>query len=268
MNVESHNPSNGKPQMSDSELKLTFNRSAAFYDEIRPGYCDELIRDVVELSAIPDDGVILEVGCGTGKATRPFAERGYEMVCLDIGKDLISVARQQLRRFSQITFLLANFDAWCPIRQFDLLICATAFHWLNPQLRYKRAAAALGAHGSLAVFSNQHVGKEDGFFGEVQAVYDKYYVSTQSQSGALSAGSDEPGIDAFAAPVRRIYPWRQAYTSEEYIKLLGTYSDHIALPDHNRELLFDGIVDLIDRRYGGTVVKQYEAVLDIRQKKT
>ena len=63
-----------------------------------------------------------------------------------------------------------------------------------------------------------------------------------------------------------MYPWTQEYSSEQYVKLLGTYSDHIALPDRNRRLLLDGICDLIEKEYGGSILKHYEAVLDLRKK--
>jgi SAM-dependent methyltransferase len=77
---------------SRDRLRETFNRSADVYDRIRPGYPDTLVDDVIRLSGIPDQGHILEIGCGTGKATEPFALRGYWMDCLDIGRDLAAVA--------------------------------------------------------------------------------------------------------------------------------------------------------------------------------
>ena len=58
-------------------LRTTFNTSAEWYDQIRPGYPEALVDDVISLSAIPEDGRILEIGCGTGKATEMFASRGY-----------------------------------------------------------------------------------------------------------------------------------------------------------------------------------------------
>ena len=65
--------------------------------------------------------------------------------------------------------------------------------------------------------------------------------------------------------VKRVYPWTQTYSSEQYIKLLNTYSGHIALPDENKRLLFEGIVDLIETKYDGQITKHYEAVLDLRE---
>jgi len=79
-----------------------FDRSARYYDEIRPGYPEELIEDIITLSEIPENGRIIEIGCGSGQATLPFAQRGYEMLCLDIGKNLLNTARNKLSKYKKV----------------------------------------------------------------------------------------------------------------------------------------------------------------------
>ena len=249
--------------MSSTELKTTFNTAASLYEEVRPGYPEELIQDVVDFSGLNDHSRILEIGCGTGKATRSFAERRYELVCLDIGSDLIAVARENLKKFPNVSFVTEAFETWKPETKFDLIISATAFHWVDPKVRYLKASETLTSNGHLAVFSNQHIRKEEGFFAEVQSLYDKYYLPLATNRPTHA--TDFPGVDAFHSPIRRLYPWMQTYSPEQYIKLLSTYSDHIALPDENKHHLFEGITNLIETKYGGQVTKHYEAVLDLRQ---
>ena len=251
--------------MADPNLKTTFNTAATLYEDVRPGYPDELIQDVVELSGLSDHSRILEVGCGTGKATQPFAECGYELVCLDIGADLIAVAKERLEGFPNVSFVERAFEEWESDEKFDLVISATAFHWVDPKVRYLKASKVLESKGFLAVFSNQHVRKDEGFFAESQSLYDKYY-SSLTTSGPTHA-TNFPGVETFQDPIKRVYPWSQTYSSEQYIKLLGTYSGHIALPEKNKRLLFEGIANLIDTEYDGRVTKHYEAVLDLRQVK-
>ena len=140
-----------------------------------PDILKKLIQDVIDLSDLEDYSRILEVGCGTGKATRPFAERGYELICLDIGADLIAVAKEKLRTFPNVSFVEQGFEKWESDWEFDLIISATAFHWIDPKVRYLKASEVLRSDGFLAVFSNQHVRKDEGFFAESQSLYDKYY---------------------------------------------------------------------------------------------
>ena len=252
--------------MSSTKLKTTFNTAAVLYEDIRPGYPEELIQDVVELSGLSDHSRILEVGCGTGKATRSFAERGYELVCLDIGADLLAVAKEKLREFPNVSFVEQAFEEWKSEEEFDLIISATAFHWVDPKVRYLKASEVLKSKGCLAVFSNQHVRKHEGFFSESQSLYDKYYLPLTVDRPPTHA-TNFPGVEVFEEPIKHVYPWTQTYSSAQYIKLLGTYSGHIALSDENRNLLFEGIVNLIETKYDGRVTKHYEAVLDLREKK-
>lgn len=251
--------------MSNTALKTTFNTAATLYEEVRPGYPEELIQDVIGLSGLRSHSRILEIGCGTGKATRSFAERGYELVCLDIGADLIAVASERLKAFPNVSFVREAFEAWEPEGKFDLIISATAFHWVDPKVRYLKVSEVLGSGGFLAVFSNQHVRKDEGFFAESQRLYDKYYAPLTTSRPTHA--TNFPGMEVFQTPIKRAYPWTQTYSSEQYIKLLGTYSGHIALSDKNRGLLFDGIVNLIETKYNGRVTKHYEAILDLRETK-
>ena len=252
--------------MSDTELKTTFNTAATLYEEVRPGYPENLIQDVVNLSGLNDHSRILEIGCGTGKATQSFAERGYELVCLDIGADLIAVAQEKLKAFPNVSFVRAAFEEWKSDEKFDLIISATAFHWVDPQVRYLKASEVLGSSGFLAVLSNQHARKDEGFFGEVQDVYDRYYL--QLPTNHPTHATSFPGVEAFQDPIKRVYPWKRTYSSEQYIKLLNTYSDHIALPDKNKYLLFEAIANLIETKYDGEITKYYAAVLDLRETKS
>ena len=143
--------------MSNTELKTTFNTAPTLYEDVRPGYPEELIQDVLDISGLNDHSRILEIGCGTGKATRPFAERGYELICLDIGADLLAVAKKKLKAFPNLSFVEYAFEEWESDGKFDLIISATAFHWVDPKVRYLKASEVLKSKGFLAVFSNQHV---------------------------------------------------------------------------------------------------------------
>jgi ubiquinone/menaquinone biosynthesis C-methylase UbiE len=249
-------------------LRTTFNTSAEWYDRIRPGYPDTLIEDVIALSAIPAGGRILEIGCGTGKATERFAFRGYEMVCLDIGSDLAAVAAQKFRESANVQIVVSSFEEWEPgDRLFDLVIAATSFHWVDPAIAYVKSAAVLKPHGSLAVFSYTTIRQDEGFFLRVQDVYRACAPSMIAAPSTESNCDEHAGMAQFRELVVRRYQWATEYNTQEYVDLLGTYSDHISLPAEERRDLFSGITDLIDREYGGRVLKHYEAVLRLQTKR-
>lgn len=79
-------------------LRATFATVASLYDEVWPGYPDVIIDAIVDLARLPAEGRILEVGCGSGQITRPFARRGYAMLALELGPALAALAAEHLHR--------------------------------------------------------------------------------------------------------------------------------------------------------------------------
>jgi len=85
-----------------NSLRTTFDTAVWLYDEVRPGYPENLFDGVVTLSGIQPAGRILEIGFGTGQATVPFARRGYHILCIELGENLAAVAPPQPGAISTI----------------------------------------------------------------------------------------------------------------------------------------------------------------------
>jgi SAM-dependent methyltransferase len=255
-------------------LRATFNRAAGDYDAIRPKYPQQLVDDLLALSEMPPGGRALEIGCGTGQATLPFAKRNYQILCLDIGAELLAMAAHNLRSYPNVRFMQIAFEDW-PVQasEYDLIYAATAFHWIPPEVGYPKAALALKPGGALAIFWNAHPRPYSGFSEEVQSVYSKYLPE-------LAGKKDQPTTAAaiqiqtevmrstglFKTVEVRTYPWTETYTTAEYLRLLNTYSDHLALQEEPRRRLYEGIADLIDQRYGGKVERPYLTELFLGKK--
>jgi SAM-dependent methyltransferase len=259
----------------DRSRRVLFDAVAEDYDAVRPGYPEELVDDVVALSEIPEGGRILEVGCGTGQATLAFARRGYAMVCLDIGAELATMTAHKCRPFPQVEVQVAAFEDWRPgPRPFDLVISATAFHWIAREIAYPKAAQALGPNGSLAVFYNAHPLPFTGVFAAVQEIYQilvPEWPPIEEDSLDQRIATQEAYINGTAlferVTVRR-YGWSEWHTREQHIRLLNTYSSHRSLEESRRESLFTAIGDLIDRDFGGMVERPYLSVLFLAKKCT
>ena len=255
--------------------RATFDQAARDYDAIRPGYPAELIEDTIAISAIPAGGRVLEVGCGTGQATMPFAARGYRMLCLDIGEQLIALARQKFHAYPSVEFAVAAFEDW-PLqeRAFDLLISATAWHWVPPEIGYAKAARALKAGGAIAIFANHHPAPSTGFFVANEPIYRS--IVPEWQQPDTRPAPDEQGqttaawIDRtreFEPVVTKRYSWSRDYTRDEYIQLLNTYSNHLSLEPKRRARLHAALGKLIDDEFGGVVARPYLSTLYLAKKK-
>ena len=92
--------------------------------------------------------LVLEVGCATGKATLPLARVGFRITALEPGAALAAAARANVVGYD-VDVVEARFEDWEPNGAvFDLVFAATAWHWVDAEVRYPKAAAVLRPHGS------------------------------------------------------------------------------------------------------------------------
>ena len=85
-----------------NDPRTTFDDVAKAYDDVRLGYPEQLIEDVISLSGLPPNGHVLEIGCGSGQATLQFARRGYKMLCLELGINLTRLAIDRCRPYPAV----------------------------------------------------------------------------------------------------------------------------------------------------------------------
>jgi SAM-dependent methyltransferase len=254
-------------------LARTFDRSAGLYDEARPGYPPQLFDDLARVAGLEAGARVLELGCGTGKASVPLAERGYRLICLEPGPNLASVARRNLAGFSGTEVLTTSLEDW-PLQAeaFDLVAAATSWEWMDPDVKYQKVYDALRSGGCIAIFSNGQVEDPDpkGFWAVCQDVYRRHAphmvggwrtmedLPKTIDSEFLELGFEDAGVF--------VYPWVEAYDTDRYIKVLQTFSNHIALPDGVRAALLEDMAGLIDERFGGVVEKHWFTTLEVARK--
>lgn len=264
-------------------LSRTFDEDAELYDRARPGYPPELYDDLADLAGARPGRRVLEIGCGTGQATVPLAALGCRITAVEAGVRMAAIARRNLAAAAaeaeagpgggagagaaSAEVVTAEFENWpLPAEPFDVVLAATAFHWIDPAVRVTRAADALRAGGALAVVRNQHVmGGTEEFFVEVQRCYERFDPATRPGMRPPEAddvdNSDHTEEIArsgrFDETVFRRYTWDLTYTTAEYLDVLRTYSGHRALPEAARNGLLACVAGLIDGRYDGRVTKRY-----------
>lgn len=254
-------------------LRETFNQDAERYDRARPGYPARIFDDLAA-AGVPPGGRILEIGCGTGQATGPLAERGYRVTAIELGAEMAAVARRNLARFDSVEVVTAAFEDWpLPGEPFDAVFSATAFHWVDPAVRVSKSADALCPGGLLATVNTHHVaGGSEVFFAEVQRCYERFDPATPAglrlEAGRDIAADDREltSSDSFGPASFHRYEWEVPYSTGEYLDLLLTYSGHRALPDAQRIGLLDCIARLIDVHHGGRIVKRYMTELRLARR--
>jgi ubiquinone/menaquinone biosynthesis C-methylase UbiE len=137
-----------------------FDEIAAEYDRRRPSYPDELVDQACRVAGIGHGDQVLEVGCGSGQLTRGLLARGLHVTALEPGTNLLALARQNLEGAGRVEFVNARFeDAVLPRGQFQAVFSASAFHWIDPEVSWQKAADVLVPGGTLALV--QYFGLEE-----------------------------------------------------------------------------------------------------------
>jgi SAM-dependent methyltransferase len=262
-------------QNDRERLRATFTGDAELYHRARPGYPAAIFADLAELTGAGPGCRVLEIGCGTGQATRPLAEMGCEITAVELGAEMAAVARRELARFPGVRVVNATFEEWpLPAEPYDLVIAATSFHWIDPAVRLVKAAEALRPGGSLAIVGTEHVaGGTEPFFVDAQRCYERFDPATPpglrlTPAAGIPVNTAEleaPGL--FGPVARRRHEWEITYPTGDYIAVLSTYSNHRDLPADALSGLLGCIARLIDTRYGGRITKNHLIELRVTKRR-
>jgi SAM-dependent methyltransferase len=191
-----------------------------------------------------------------------------------MGANLARIARRNLSEFPLVEVVNARFEYWEPEGAvFDIVFAATSWHWLDPRLRYAKAAALLKPAGVLAFTMGGHAFPPgfDTFFSEIQPYYEAIgwdrLPSPPTSLEATSNLGDEIERGYFDRVSIERYLWVEEFTADEYVAMMGTASDHILIELAKREWLFGQMRRLIDVRHGGRIRKHNLAILHVARKK-
>lgn len=262
--------------MTGVDGKTIFDEDARLYARARPGYPEEMIEEAIAYSGVPEGGRILEIGCGPGQATYPFARRGYRMLCVEPGPSMVEVNREKCAGCS-VEYVISSFEDW-PVREgaFDMVVAASSFHWIPEEIGFPKVAQALKPHGTFALFRNQHARPYSEIFGKMQTAYEAYAQELVTPEYPDDAERFEKRIQDFAARMEgtglfedvtlKRLAWIREFTADQYVDLMNTYSGHRALPEDRKQLLYADISRIINEN-GGTVVRDYLSVLYLARKK-
>jgi SAM-dependent methyltransferase len=254
-------------------LHATFDTVASLYDEVRPGYPDAIIDAIIERSGLPAESRILEIGCGTGQISRPFARRGYAILALELGPSLAALAAEHLRPYPQVRVVPVAFENW-PIEQgaFDLVLSAQAFHWIDPAFGLARAAAVLKPAGAIALVWHLDRSEHTDFYQATRPLYERFLPSDAQrehvdplEQRAMRYHDALSQSDAFTQLTTFRHSWQRQYTGSQFLKLLQTFSNHQALPQPAKTQFFQGMEATL-ARFRNVVTCHYETLLLIAHK--
>ena len=258
--------------MIDQSRRLSFGAVAETYDRSRPDYPAELIDDVIEFAGCRPGDQVLEIGSGTGKATRMFCARGLSVLGVEPDAEMAAVAsRRAATAGHNVRIIQSDFEsAELPAGAFALAYSAQAWHWIDPATGYARVFGALRPAGVLAAFWNRADWTRCPLREELRVAYEEAGVpdihgGPMHPGGRLLAAGGEwqPDLARAAGFTRtgfRQYERTMRYTARQYVALLSTHSDHILLAPDPREKLLGRVAEIIER-HGGVLELDVPTVL-------
>ncbi|HLZ22020.1 MAG TPA: class I SAM-dependent methyltransferase [Ktedonobacterales bacterium] len=226
-------------------IRRGFDDFAEVFDRTRPVCPPALFDDLLTVAGLQPGIRVLEIGCGTGQATLPLAERGVHITAVELGAQLAARARQRLDRFPFVEVVTSTFEEWQPDRRpFAAVAAFNALHWVAPDVRYSKPAAILTPGGALVVAGCHWAQPADAepFWREVQTDYQAVGypgIPPPLPEEILPWHLPLEALAYFDEVLARCYPpYQVVYAAEDYLGMLASQSGTRALaPERRREFL-------------------------------
>jgi len=212
------------------DLSAGFDEAAEAYQRTRPVCPPQLFDDLVGLAGLRSGDRVAEIGCGTGQATVPLAERGMTVTAVEPGGNLAAVARRRLAGFPSADVLATSFEDWQPRRGcFDAVVAVNSLHWVDPRFRYSKPSGLLRPGAAMVVAGCQWARPPDAerFWTDVQQDYQAvgYPGDPPPPPGQIGAPHLPAEAAAFFEEVACLrYPFQIRYSAEDYLANLATQS--------------------------------------------
>jgi SAM-dependent methyltransferase len=217
------------------ELRAGFDAAAEAYQRTRPVCPPRLFDDLVRLAGLVPGDRVAEIGCGTGQATVPLAERGLAVTAVELGAGLAAIARRRLAGFPSAEVLTTSFEEWQPhSAPFDAVVAFNSLHWIDPGLRYAKPFGLLEAGAALVMAGCMWAQPPNA---------ERFWIDVQQDYRAVGYEGDPPPppeqigprhfpaeAGAFFQEVACLrYPFQVVYSAEDYLANLATQSSTYAL---------------------------------------
>lgn len=236
------------PDPSRRARGLAFGSVAQQYERFRLGYPPELVDAVIGYAG-KTVGCALEIGAGTGKATRLFAAQGIEVTALEPDPQMAALLQRSTRGIS-VHPVAALFEQFTTARRFDLLYAAASWHWTDPVGRWSRAVNLLVPGGVLALFGRPSEIKDPALLAAVEEIEKEVKSGDDQADVHLWSIDDVVAADGLFDVVQLNLPSVLTTTAEDFLARLATTSTYLILKPQAR-------ADAL-RRVRAALPKQFE----------
>ena len=234
-----------------------FNQMSDYYDKYRPDYPEELVKTIINKANLTVGSKLLEIGAGSGKATAPFADFGFEIVCIEPGADLVEQGKAKFNDNKNIKFIVSRFEDYSePLEYFDAIISAQAFHWVSQPIGYSKCSTSLKEGGYLALFWQIDLFRDVDLDRELMAIISKYegFVSCMSEeeySKRMESITCKIASSGLFSKPEIIHSYLdKTFLAEEYFRYMMTAANFVKKTDKEKQACREELIQLADKYNG------------------
>jgi trans-aconitate methyltransferase len=242
-------------------MSRIFGEVAALYDEIRPGYPAELVTALREYRG-REFASVVDIGAGTGKATAALLALAAPITCVEPDPRMAALLEVKL---PQVVVVNAAFEEWTPpAAGVDLIACATAWHWMDPASRNRRAFDALAPGGVLAVFHNRFEYADAAVSEAIDAALQAVDPTVEDRAVHWSL-TDVSDSGLFADIEEREWHRFPVLTTQQYLQLMQTFSPFRRHSERDQRAALAGLTEAL-ARFGGAITMDIRTVLTLARR--
>jgi SAM-dependent methyltransferase len=230
---------------------LSFGMVAEAYERFRPGYPVELLELVTAYAGGPIR-TALEIGAGTGKATRLFARAGIAVTATEPDAAMLGELRKHVP--ANVTTVQAAFEDLPLDSSYELVYSAAALHWTKPEGRWARMAALVRPGGVFASFAVPIQLADPALKEAVRAARSPYLDNDGVPSPDPTPPADRPmewpgtelqEAEWFTDVRQAVIERRLTMSAHDYVGQLSTVSAYVMLPPNDRDQVFRRILQVL-----------------------
>jgi SAM-dependent methyltransferase len=253
------------------EGRTLFGIDPANYDAARPDYPDEVYDLLRNRCGLGPGTRVIEIGPGTGLATKHLAQAGASIVVVEPDAALGAFLADAMGPFGNaVDIRTAAFeDVELADASFDLAVAATSFHWVDQARGLAKVARILRPGGWWAGWWNVFgdPSRPDAFHDATQPWLRNLAGSPASGRNDLpfaldvAARREDLEVAGFKQVECERMAWTLTLTSAEVRRLYATYSLIIRLLPSARAEVLDAIARVAGEQFGGRVDRNMTTVL-------
>ena len=259
-----------REQVEDRRRRAqSFGNAADTYDRARPDYPGEMFAHIA--AQLPGPSV-LEVGAGTGTATRGLAALGLDVTCVEPDSRMAAVLARRMAGGPPVRIEVETFESARLEGPYDGLVSAMSWQWTDPASRMDRAAGLLRPGGFLAICYHGGVVQPQPAFEAIEAIYDDFRltgrdrprepVGIASDLAKIQDPDTWPGDELAAHPFfdyrgTTQFPWQKNYTASDYAAYQESTSFYQVMNPELRGRLLQAVTETIREQFDDLITIEW-----------